>query len=62
MTREYVEEGLAIKSTVVSIFGIPLFKHINTSTNEDVITRLTSDNKEEEITRIKGFRKYETEN
>lgn len=60
VTREYVEGGLAIKSTIISVFNVPLFKHIRTSTNEDIIELLTLN--EKEITKIEGFRKYETEN
>lgn len=40
LTKEYTKRGIAYHEHVVSLFGIPLFKRIDTTSNTDVVNNL----------------------
>jgi hypothetical protein len=51
LTKEYTKRGIAYHEHVVSLFGIPLFKRIDETTNKDIVSSL----KYKQINRVKGF-------
>jgi hypothetical protein len=52
LSKEYTKRGIAYHEHVVSLFGIPLFKRIDTTSNTDVVNNL----KKYSIKEVKGFR------
>lgn len=52
LSKEYTKRGIAYHEHVVSLFGIPLFKRIDTTSNTDVVNNL----KKYSIKAVKGFR------
>lgn len=52
LSKEYTKRGIAYHEHVVSLFGIPLFKRIDTTSNTDVVDNL----KKCPIKTVKGFR------
>lgn len=52
LTKEFVEGGLAVRTTEITFFSIPIFKYKKTSTNNMAIKQLTVVNKPSSI---KGF-------
>lgn len=52
LSKEYTKRGIAYHEHVVSLFGIPLFKRIDTTSNTDVVNNL----KKYSIKSVKGFR------
>lgn len=53
-TNEYREDNLAVSVTTVLFLGIPIYKNINTTTNNTVVEQLTTVKKQKRI-KIKGF-------
>lgn len=51
-TSEYVNEGIAVRESVVLFFGIPIYKTKNTSTDRVLVEQLTPIKKR---VKIKGF-------
>ena len=51
-TKEYTKKGIAYHEHTVSLFGIPLFKRIDTTSNKEVVDSL----KKYSIKIVKGFR------
>ena len=58
VTQEYREENLAVRTTIVTLLCIPIFKFRKTSTNNVAVKQLTAI---KESIEVKGF-KYENEN
>ena len=58
VTQEHQEGNLAVRTTVVTFFYIPIFKFKKTSTNQMAVRQLTPI---KERVQLKGF-SYETEN
>lgn len=51
LSKEYTKRGIAYHEHVVSLFGIPLFKRTDCSTNSDIVNSL----KAKKINKVKGF-------
>lgn len=50
--KEYTKRGIAYHEHIISLFGIPLFKRIDTTSNREVVDNL----KKCSIKTVKGFR------
>lgn len=50
--KEYTKRGIAYHEHIVSLFGIPLFKRIDTTSNIEIVNNL----KKRSIKTVKGFR------
>lgn len=50
--KEYSNDGLAVRATKVTLFGIPLYKAKETSTNRIAVSQLAT---VKNSTKIKGF-------
>jgi hypothetical protein len=57
VTQEYREGNLAVRTTVITFLCIPIFKFRKTSTNNWLVSQLTTI---KEVTKVKGFIKHET--
>lgn len=57
VTQEYREGDLAVRTTVVTFLCIPIFKFRKTSTNNWLVSQLTTI---KEVTKVKGFIRHET--
>lgn len=55
-TKEYSEDGLAVRTIRITLFGVPIYRFKETSTNKDAVAQLTAAPKP---TKVKGF-SYET--
>ena len=53
VTEEYREGDMAVCSTVISLFHIPIFRGKNTTTNSSIVNQLTPIKK---VTKVKGFK------
>lgn len=51
-TKEYSEDGLAVRTIQVTIFGVPIYKFKKTSTNQAAVAQLSSAKKS---VKVKGF-------
>lgn len=58
VTQEYREGNLAVRTTIVTLLCIPIFKFRKTPTNNVAVKQLTAI---KESIEVKGF-KYENEN
>lgn len=57
VTQEYRKGNLAVRTTVVTFLCIPIFKFRKTSTNNWLVSQLTTI---KEVTKVKGFIRHET--
>lgn len=55
-TKEYSEDGLAVRIMRITLFGMPIYRFKETSTNKAAVAQLTTAPKP---TKVKGF-SYET--
>lgn len=51
-TKEYSEDGLAVRIIQITLFGVPIYRFKKTSTNEAAVAQLTTAPKP---TKVKGF-------
>lgn len=57
-TKEYSEDGLAVRTIRITLFGVPIYRFKETSTNKAAVAQLAVAPK---LTKVKGF-SYETKN
>lgn len=50
--KEYSEDGLAVRAVQITLFGVPIYRFKETSTNKAAVAQLTTVPKP---TKVKGF-------
>ena len=51
-TKEYSEDGLAVRTIRITLFGVPIYRFKETSTNKAAVAQLTTVSKP---AKVKGF-------
>lgn len=51
-TKEYSEDGLAVRTMQITLFGVPIYRFKKTSTNKAAVAQLTTVSKP---AKVKGF-------